>query len=253
MIHRDGTVDSKSLRVPLWVVRTLTTLGAVLALTVIVAAIAFTPIARSAARVPSLEREIDQLREENLQVRELAATVGRLEGTYSQVREMLGGEIVPPRPNAFFASLPMATPIKAALPGASSLFDRNQRMPLTWPLMDVGFVTREYIDAGPDEHPGIDVAVSMETPIRAAASGVVGEAGVDSIYGRYVLVEHINGYQTMYGHASRTLVVAGDSVVTGEVVGLTGSTGRSTAPHLHFEIRLNGRSVDPRQVIEEVP
>ena len=233
--------------------RLLTVIGTLGVIALIIAAIVYTPIARSAARVPALTREINQLREENLQVRELAATLGRLEGTYSQVRSMMGGEIVPARPIVFLASLPVAPPIRASLPGATAIFDRSQSLPLTWPLLDVGFVTREYVESGPDEHPGIDVAVSMETPIRTAASGVVGEAGVDSIYGRYVLVDHVDGYQTMYGHASRTLVSAGDSVVTGEVVGLTGSTGRSTAPHLHFEIRLNGRSIDPRQVIEEVP
>jgi hypothetical protein len=253
MIHRDGAPESKSVRAPLWFVRLAAIVGTICGIVIVVVAIVFTPIARSAARVPSLTTEINQLREENLQVRELAATLGRLEGTYSQVRSMMGGEIVRARPNVFFASLPVATPIRAALPGVGSLFDRSQSLPLTWPLVDVGFVTREYVADGPDAHPGIDVAVSMETPIRAAASGIVGEAGVDSVYGRYVLVDHAEGYQTVYGHSSRTLVSAGDSVVTGEVVGLTGSTGRSTAPHLHFEIRHNGRSVDPRQVIEEVP
>lgn len=253
MIHRDGDLESRSVRAPLWLVRLGIFTGAICGILIVIAAVVFAPIARQAALVPSLTREINQLRDENLQVRELATTLGRLETTYSQVRTMMGGEIVQARPSVFHASLPVATAIQAALPGVESAFDGTRSRPLTWPLREVGFVTREYVDDGPDEHPGIDVAVSMETPIRAAASGIVREVGVDSIYGRYVLVDHADGYQTIYGHSSRTLVSVGDSVVTGDVVGLTGSTGRSTAPHLHFEIRLNGRSVDPRQIIEEVP
>jgi murein DD-endopeptidase MepM/ murein hydrolase activator NlpD len=165
---------------------------------------------------------------------------------------MMGGEVVPVRQPLYFDSLPVAVPIVAAIPG-EGVFDPDQAIPLTWPLTGVGFVTGEHVAEGGDQHPGMDIAVPTGTPIRAAASGVVAEAGVDSMYGRYILIDHADSYQTMYGHASRTLVGAGDSVVTGEVIGLTGSTGRSTAPHLHFEIRLNGRTVDPRQLIEEVP
>jgi len=253
MVHRDGALESKSIRAPLWLVRFLSVAGAGLAFAILVAAVVFAPIARSAARVPALTREIDQLRSENSQVRELAATLTRLEGTYSQVRTMMGGEVLPERPTLFTSSLPVARTIRAAIPGSRVQFDPLQGIPLTWPLPGVGFVTREAIEQGPAAHPGLDIAVSMETPIRASASGVVAEVGVDSVYGKHVLVEHADGYQTLYGHASRTLVNLGDSVWTGQIIGLTGSTGRSTAPHLHFEIRRNGRWIDPRQVIEEVP
>jgi murein DD-endopeptidase MepM/ murein hydrolase activator NlpD len=105
--------------------------------------------------------------------------------------------------------------------------------------------------AGSEAHPGLDIAVRSGTPIRAAGGGVVAEAGVDPDYGRYVLINHPQGYQSMYGHASRVLVTAGEAVKAGQVIGLSGSTGRSTAPHLHFEIRRNGQQIDPRSLISE--
>ncbi len=91
----------------------------------------------------------------------------------------------------------------------------------------------------------------MGTPIRASGSGTVVGAGEDPEYGLFVRVAHAEGYATMYGHASRLLVSQGDSVRVGEVVALSGSTGRSTAPHLHFEILRGGRSVDPRTLLKE--
>jgi murein DD-endopeptidase MepM/ murein hydrolase activator NlpD len=74
---------------------------------------------------------------------------------------------------------------------------------------------------------------------------------VSDDYGIFVLVRHPDGYETMYGHASRLLVRDGDEVAAGQVIVLSGNTGRSTAPHLHFEVRRGGRSIDPLAVIKE--
>ncbi|KPJ90486.1 MAG: hypothetical protein AMS18_10720 [Gemmatimonas sp. SG8_17] len=73
--------------------------------------------------------------------------------------------------------------------------------------------------------------------------------GDDPEYGLFVQIDHPEGYQTMYGHASRLLVSLGDSVQAGQVVGLSGTTGRSTAPHLHFEVRRDGQPIDPGAVV----
>jgi len=84
-----------------------------------------------------------------------------------------------------------------------------------------------------------------------ASQGRVKETGDDPAYGLFVMLEHPQGYETMYGHLSRVLVARGDSVRVGQVIALSGSTGRSTAPHLHFEIRRGGRSLDPLSVVRE--
>jgi murein DD-endopeptidase MepM/ murein hydrolase activator NlpD len=74
---------------------------------------------------------------------------------------------------------------------------------------------------------------------------------VNDDYGMFVRVRHPGGYETMYGHASRLLVRDGDDVAAGQVIALSGNTGRSTAPHLHFEVRRDGRSIDPLAVVKE--
>lgn len=76
-------------------------------------------------------------------------------------------------------------------------------------------------------------------------------AGTDTSYGLFVLLRHPDGYESMYAHASRLLVRENDEVSAGQVIALSGSTGRSTAPHLHFEIRRGGRSLDPLTLVKE--
>jgi len=80
---------------------------------------------------------------------------------------------------------------------------------------------------------------------------VVSRAGYDPEYGLFAQIDHADGYQSMYGHASRLLVAAGDTVSAGQAIGLSGSTGRSTAPHLHFEITEDGRSIDPGPLVSQ--
>jgi murein DD-endopeptidase MepM/ murein hydrolase activator NlpD len=94
-------------------------------------------------------------------------------------------------------------------------------------------------------HEGIDIAASTGTPIWAAAAGSVIYAGWLGGYGNLVVVDHGNGLATAYAHASSILVSVGQSVSQGETVSLVGSTGNSSGPHLHFEVRVNGSAVDP--------
>jgi murein DD-endopeptidase MepM/ murein hydrolase activator NlpD len=94
-------------------------------------------------------------------------------------------------------------------------------------------------------HEGIDIAASSGTPIRAAAAGTVIHAGWLGGYGNLVVVDHGNGLATAYAHASAILVGVGQQVTQGETVSLVGSTGNSSGPHLHFEVRVNGAAVDP--------
>jgi murein DD-endopeptidase MepM/ murein hydrolase activator NlpD len=94
-------------------------------------------------------------------------------------------------------------------------------------------------------HEGIDITASTGTPIWAAAAGTVIYAGWLGGYGNLVVVDHGNGLATAYAHASAILVSVGQSVAQGETVSLVGSTGNSSGPHLHFEVRVNGVAVDP--------
>jgi murein DD-endopeptidase MepM/ murein hydrolase activator NlpD len=94
-------------------------------------------------------------------------------------------------------------------------------------------------------HEGVDLGAAYGTPIAAAAAGVVIYAGWEGGYGNLTVIDHGGGLATAYGHQSRIAVSVGQSVSQGETIGFVGSTGHSTGPHLHFEVRVNGEAVDP--------
>jgi murein DD-endopeptidase MepM/ murein hydrolase activator NlpD len=99
-------------------------------------------------------------------------------------------------------------------------------------------------------HEGIDFPAETGTPIVAAASGKVVEAGLHPQYGKIIEIDHGNGLLSRYAHASQVLVQEGELVVRGQRVGAVGSTGRSTGPHLHFEVRLNGVPQNPARFLQ---
>lgn len=98
-------------------------------------------------------------------------------------------------------------------------------------------------------HAGIDFAAPVGTPIYAAAGGVVAASEVHPEFGNEVVIDHGNGLQTLYAHGSRLLVKAGDIVRKGQEIALVGTTGRSTGPHLHFEVHVNGVPVNPAKYL----
>lgn len=99
-------------------------------------------------------------------------------------------------------------------------------------------------------HGGIDLAGPRNQPVRATAHGKVLRAGRVGRYGRFIEVEHANGIRTRYGHLAKILVKAGQRVRKGEKIGLLGSSGRSTGPHLHYEIVIRGKLVDPLKFLK---
>jgi murein DD-endopeptidase MepM/ murein hydrolase activator NlpD len=123
----------------------------------------------------------------------------------------------------------------APLPSSSSGF--------AWPVS--GPVTSPFGWRWGRMHEGIDIGVSYGTPIHAAASGTVIYCGWEGGYGNLVAIDHGGGVATAYGHQSAIAVTCGQQVTQGQVIGYVGSTGHSTGPHLHFEVRVNGNPVDP--------
>jgi murein DD-endopeptidase MepM/ murein hydrolase activator NlpD len=152
------------------------------------------------------------------------------------------------------ATIPVGPPLYAAVPGSALRYEAGPSPPRHWPLDERGYVTRGQAGAGAadEEHPGIDIAVPVGSIVRAAGGGTVLQTGTHEEYGNFVLLEHPDGHQSMYGHLSRILAVQGTSARAGEAIGLSGNTGRSSAPHLHFEIRRNGVSIDPGTMLKEV-
>ncbi len=120
------------------------------------------------------------------------------------------------------------------------------RFPLPWGRLSSPYGSRANPFTGhPEFHQGIDIAAPAGTEIFAARDGIVLEASVSPILGNFVKLQHGEGYQTVYGHMSIILVSLKQKVTSGMIIGRVGSTGLSTGPHLHFEVRRKGKSKDP--------
>ena len=127
--------------------------------------------------------------------------------------------------------------------------------PSGWPI-DSGYITSGYgsrtdpFTGLRTTHPGIDFAAAEGAQVHAVASGIVTEAATANGYGELIEINHGNGYRTRYGHNSKLLVKIGDRVLKGQPIALIGSTGRSTGPHVHFELVMNGNVVNPGQYLD---
>ena len=110
-------------------------------------------------------------------------------------------------------------------------------------------ITSKYGKRSSGFHTGTDFAIALGTPAYAAASGTVTFAGWKGSYGYLVIIDHGNGYQTYYAHCSALYVSAGQTVTQGQNISAVGSTGNSTGPHLHFEIRYNGNTLNPQNYV----
>ena len=119
-----------------------------------------------------------------------------------------------------------------------------------WPLKDSFTKTSGFGSRWGRQHKGIDLAVSVGTTVYAADGGTVVEAQYSGSYGNVVMIDHQNGQETRYAHNSKLLVKKGDKVYQGQPIAKSGNTGRSTGPHVHFEIRFNG---EPRNPLNYLP
>jgi murein DD-endopeptidase MepM/ murein hydrolase activator NlpD len=120
-----------------------------------------------------------------------------------------------------------------------------------WTSPLAGRVTSGFGPRWGRQHNGVDIAAVSGTPVHAAAGGVVRTASWHGGYGNAVIIDHGDGTSTLYGHNSKLTVHPGDRVEAGQIISLAGSTGHSTGPHLHFEVRRHDRAVDPQRWLRE--
>lgn len=201
-------------------------------------------LAQRAARASELEARVAELEDQEEGVRTLVRRLEEAEARYERLRLMFGPDSSRSTSGVWLPAMGGGGP-SADRPGESG------NAPSSWPLTERGFITQTLHPGENGEHQGLDIAVPSHSYIRAAGAGEVAEVGEDSIYGRYVILDHGGGYRSVYGHASETLVAAGQEVRIDEVIALSGSTGRSTAPHLHFEIHREGEPIDPLSLVEQ--
>lgn len=206
-------------------------------------------------------RIAEEIRQENERLRDYNLRVVEIEKSFQKNRELTARI-------AALAGIELEQFSPAKLPTFDSLADTNlrqvvsglagdnpvvanedlekMRVPRGRPLY--GWITRAFVadsTALRDKHDGIDIAVKEGTPVVATATGEVAFSGWDKDYGFMVIIDHGNEFKTVYGHNQKNIVTAGEKVHLGQVIALSGNTGRSTAPHLHYGILKNGEPVDP--------
>lgn len=226
-----------------WLSAAVVSLGLILALM----AGSWWYFAARGSKALQLEQRVAGFEAERERVMALAAELEELEASYERMRAMFGAD-----GEASNAAL-WLPPVGAAAGSRTRPGAGGEGVPSAWPLTERGFITQGLLEGleGESQHPGLDIAVPSGAYVRAAAAGVVRVASDDPIYGLHLIIDHDDGYATLYGHASSLLVQVGDTVSRNEVVALTGSTGRSTAPHLHFEILRDGLPLDPLTLVRQ--
>ena len=235
-----GDLETRTYEISYRRLKWLLALGVALVLLLVFVLALWVPVAVQASRVPTLLGQLEELEGERAKVVELARSLGEVEAQYERVRQLLGADA------PVTDSAPVLPPLRPEAAGA------EENRPTAWPLAFSGFITQTQVHQGRrGEHPGLDIAAPENSVIRASGGGVVKEAGEDRVYGKYVLIDHGGGLESLYGHASRIVVSIGERVRRLDVVALSGSTGQSSAPHLHFEIRRNGKAVDPLEYVRQ--
>jgi murein DD-endopeptidase MepM/ murein hydrolase activator NlpD len=229
----------------------------VLVIAVLVFVLTYGRVLYSAQQAAGMDRENQRLRHQAAQIDSLKLELLNLHALSIQIKGMLGVNLSQEDSLlvANFSPAVKASPIISDETGDGVGVREQQRMldamPSLWPIR--GYLTRGFYITGGEKsseyHPGIDIAAERNTPVKAAGEGLVVTSSYDEIYGHVVEIDHGYGIYTLYGHNDRNLVKVGDRVARGDPIAFLGSTGKSSAPHLHFEIRKNGIPVDPKEYL----
>jgi len=197
------------------------------------------------------KHQLEELQKRQGQIVELRRDVARLRSMNLQVRRMLGLVVTPEDSLAENQAQGARTEMPEGMRSEQAAMLRA--IPTFWPVR--GFITNRFSMAGGEKetifHGGIDIAVDRGTPVRAAASGYVAASGWNDSYGYYVQIDHGYGIKTLYAHADLLVVSKGERVAQGQTIAYSGNTGKSTAPHLHFQVTQNNVPVDPLKYLLE--
>ncbi|WP_461207335.1 peptidoglycan DD-metalloendopeptidase family protein [Clostridium sp. DL1XJH146] len=199
-------------------------------------------------KIEELEKQIQEKMESTNDLKEIEIvklTYGEMNDeiidlSYSQLPEKLDEKI---------------EDLKCIMDDVEAVKRDNDRIPTLMPATGnitsyFGYRSNPFSGGGSEFHSGVDIANSTGTEIVATADGYVIQSGVSSGYGNLVAIDHKNGYVSYYGHNSSLVVKEGEWVEKGQLISYMGSTGRSTGPHVHFEIRLNNTPIDPIELLK---
>ncbi|MDD3806650.1 MAG: M23 family metallopeptidase [Candidatus Marinimicrobia bacterium] len=201
-----------------------------------------------AIRYENLNREVSELASDQARYIQLVEDFRKMQEMNQYVRRLLGVDMMTSMDS--LTAMDSPNDISLAAVGEVIVLDN---IPTTAPVL--GLITQQFDASTPnffyDTHKGIDIACHVGTPVLAAASGLVVFSGWTLGLGNTVIINHGSDYITIYGHHSSNLVVNRESVERGQQIALSGNSGYSSGPHLHFEIWKKGQPVDPAYYIPE--
>jgi len=225
---------SKYLFLPRKWIKPIFAVIAVIVVAILIAVFSYSRVYYQALQSVMIRRRNAEMEQEFAKLQEIKRNLDVAEMNNRRLKIMLGIEKTPP---------PVEPVIDEVTSEYSEKIDiiarREENVPSLLPTR--GEISQDF---GPT-HQGIDIAAPRFSPVVAAASGVVRETGWDSIFGNYVIIDHDINYSTFYGHLHSVRVRKKDNVTSGELVGTVGSTGKSTSPHLHYEVRFQNKAVEP--------
>jgi murein DD-endopeptidase MepM/ murein hydrolase activator NlpD len=247
MIVSDGVPTPFGFRVRAWVFKAALAALVILAMLLLLFFINYGRILVRASRTERLEKENESLRIYKYKLGLLEANMKETREVVDRIAKIAGVDIELPElpPDSILFSTIDERSSEALMHRDSVTDGRPHGLPLK------GYMTRGYSDDSTTYHPGIDIAAAIGTPVLATGPGNVIFAGYDSTYGLTVIIEHADNISSLYGHNSELLARPGDKVEAGTRIALSGNTGRSTAPHLHYEIREFGKSINPLKYITD--
>lgn len=233
---------------------------------IVIFAVVFVFGAVTYSRLMSRAALVDDLQMENQILRDYTERVHKLEKDLKTNRLLLqkmmelagiedapygaGGDLMAGLDSAAGAYDP-AAPLQASVSDDAKMGgSKDKTFPDGIPMQ--GYISRGFSpseSSGVRMHLGIDIAAKEGTPIYATASGKVEFAGWDEALGNLIIIDHMDEYKTHYGHNRAMLVSVGEKVNKGELIALSGNSGNSSAPHLHYEVRKNGEPIDPATLI----
>lgn len=242
MIVPEGTESGKEFRIKQWLLKFI--IGFIIFLVVgIILFFSFYGEVLSRATLT------DKLKNENEQLLRYQYKVKLLEQNLIQARELVSRLVKLAGIDYEFPELPSDSAIFAELDKkGKAILTRSNVKDLSFPSGQPlqGFISQDFnIDDSSHYHPGVDFAVAEGTPVLATGNGEIVFAGFDDIYGYMIVIKHSDSVETIYGHNRELLVKVGGKVLVGSRIALSGNTGNSSAPHLHYELRINNNPINP--------
>ena len=255
IIAPNGTGTTVTFNLPGRVAVLIVVLLAVLVVGLVFVGITYTRLAFLTVESGRLRSENQAFRIENQKINEIEAELAHLDEVRREIEAWAGILTEQPQtdaPEIFTPAVAGLWPRQYTYAIMKPFYVEKPVYPVGMVRPASGWISRGYHLAHGNEsgHHGIDIAAPTGTPVRSALAGRVMAAGWDDIYGNLIVIEHSDSLTTIYGHNEKIWVKEGENVTKGQVIASVGSTGRSTAPHLHFEILIDDKPVDPQLYVD---